>query len=111
MLLIVSLGLVFGASMIGYQRFFVERDYVVQYEFACDPSIEYCFVSECLDQEDAECETRYYSVGMKKASDLFTACGHSIEGCDSVTTCQSDDSYCEMSTCDPAIDSCAGPQE
>lgn len=109
LLLVTGLALMAGAGILGYHRFFVERDYVVQYELACDPSVTDCFVLECSGSEDTECETWYFSLGEKTASDLYNSCGESIDGCDAAATCLPSDTYCKMTMCDPVTGSCAGP--
>ncbi len=92
--------LIATAAVNAYIRFFVEHDYVVAYEGACEPETEDCFVG-C---EDDACTSVYYYTKVRKyAADLFAECGPDITECEEANRCiPSRDSYCSIAYCDPA---------
>ena len=84
-----------------YCRFMIRNDYIVEYEGACDPAIEKCFVG-C---EDDECIKEYYYSNIQKyAPEIYKECGADITNCEKANVCLPEDHNCSITYCDPEID-------
>jgi hypothetical protein len=95
-LLFVLLPLCVFVAVAGWYRFMVEADYIVEYEGACDPATESCFIG-C---EDDEClEPYYYAWIRKPATDVYAACGEDVLGCTEAETCAPSDEECSVTYC------------
>lgn len=99
------------AAVLSFYRFVIARDYFVEYEADCDPTMESCFVG-C---EDEECtEVYYYAIASKHAADLYTDCGPDITDCENASQCLAEDTDCSLTYCDesllPADEACASLQ-
>jgi len=63
-------------TAVSLYKFFIFKDYYIEFEIACDPEIEECLVYECDPSEDEACpedpEERiyYYNLMEKKAGDI-----------------------------------------
>jgi hypothetical protein len=56
---------------VSFWKYFIAKDYYVKLSIECDPSLETCFVSECLEGECEEGQQfRYYRVLKKKAYNI-----------------------------------------
>ena len=90
-----------------FYRFWVQMDYIVAYEYSCNPESESCFIG-C---EDSDCnEKYYYAIIKKKAYDVYKSCGNDVIGCDSAYICNTSDYICEISYCESdglSLNSCA----
>ena len=75
----------------GYQKFFVELNFVLESTIECDPRFESCFVW-CED----ECEENYYKKIAKKAYNV-PACSNIFE-CEP-PICELGEEECEITTC------------
>jgi hypothetical protein len=88
-------------GIISYNRFIIERNYIVEYEGVCDPFLEECFIGH----EDDEYENEYYySYVHKYAYDLYKQCGKDITDCQSANMCLPEDKDCYIDYCDVDID-------
>jgi len=107
-LAIVLVPLVLIAAAVSYHRFMVVEDFIVQYEGACDPEVENCYVA-C---EDDECsDVYYYTLVQKRAADVYAQCGEDITDCESASVCLPEDRFCSIETCDISEEDCVGPGE
>lgn len=98
LLLYVLLPVCLGAIIVSYYRFMVADDYLVEYEGACDPYTESCFVG-C---ENEECvDPYYYTKVTKYASDVEAQCGPDFTACEETSVCLPEDRSCEITFCDP----------
>ena len=84
------------AILASFYRFMVVGDYIVEYEGACDPSIESCFVC-CTDEECSE--TYFYTMVQKSASDVRAQCGSDITDCEEANVCLAGDMNCVVTYC------------
>src|SRR5574343_131847 len=82
---------------ISYNRFVINRDYIVEYEGTCDPYTQQCFIG-CEDDECAE--PYYYSDIRKYAPDLYAECGEDITACEIANVCLPNDQKCSITYCD-----------
>ncbi len=92
---IISLIVIVG--IFSYFRFFVYKDYIVEYEGDCDPYTQDCFIG-CGDDD---CKEEYYYSNMQKyAPDLFSQCGYDITDCDTASVCLPNDRKCSITYCE-----------
>jgi hypothetical protein len=97
-LLIAVIILITCAVGYGYWRFFVARQYTLQYEALCNPMIERCFVRSC--EEDAfGCEPGYYKIMQKLAHDVRRDCGEDVRRCAAAAACLPDEKNCAVQYC------------
>lgn len=109
-LLYALLPLVLISGTASFYRFIVANDYIIEYEGACDPAVESCFVG-C---EDDECEEPYpYKYMHKYAADVREACGPDIADCEAASVCLPEDTECSIEYCDASDlgEGCYTPQE
>lgn len=72
---IIVIGALVWAIWQSYNRFYVQRDYLISEHVSCDPEAENCFVVEC-DPETEECtgnpeeDTEYYKIIEKSAASV-----------------------------------------
>jgi hypothetical protein len=95
-LLIVLVPLCIYALVTAFLRFIVANDYTVEYEGACDPVAESCFVG-CVDEECSE--VYYHTWIQKQASDVYAMCGPSVLECEEASTCVPGDDECTVTYC------------
>ncbi len=104
--IITALLLVLSFSATYYKNV-VLKDYIVAYEYECNPSTESCFVG-C---EDDLCESEYYYALIEKmAYDVYQSCGNDVMDCSDAFICKDSDSFCDIVYCDPeslAGDTCS----
>lgn len=98
-LLLVLVPLCIFVVVASFYRFLVAEDYIVEYEGACDPVIESCFVG-CTDDECTE--SYYYTVVRKYAADVQAQCGVDFSDCEQASVCLETDRECEITYCDLA---------
>jgi hypothetical protein len=91
---------------LSFQRFVLSGDYIVEYEGACDPATESCFLA-CETEDCAD--TYYHSWVRKHHNDVFAACGPDVSECDAASVCQPTDTQCTIVYCDASVDECVGP--
>lgn len=100
LLVYILLPLCLLAIAASYYRFMVVGSYVVEYEGACDPVTESCFVA-CADDE---CTDLYYHTWVHKyASDVQRECGIDVTDCEAANVCLPGDTECSVTYCDPAL--------
>lgn len=88
-------------GVFSYFRFIVNNDYIVEYEGACDPTMEKCFVG-C---EDDSCTKEYYYSSVQKyVPDLYRECGKDITDCEAASICLPEDLKCSVTYCDSEAD-------
>jgi hypothetical protein len=95
-LVIICVPLIILVIIASYYRFFVAKDYIVDYEATCDPSSESCFIY-CEEEECEEPEP--YARISKYAADLYAQCGEDITDCESANVCVASDRHCVMEYC------------
>ena len=100
------LTLLFALALIGaigwnYATFFVNRDYVVYSEIACDPTIDSCFSWVCTEG-DTECDDSPYKKIELRASSLPLCDGYTSEDCPEPACAPKDEecvvTYCQVET-------------
>lgn len=105
--------LIIGLSIIGsvaatFYRFMIEKDYVIENQIDCDPSIDRCFVWKCDPASDVEGEkctgdpekdTWYYQIARRKAANIPLCNPDGDENCDS-WTCSEGEKDCATTFCD-----------
>lgn len=98
---------IIGSVVVSFLRFVVFRDYLIETQVDCDPSVESCFVWECdpLSEEDGEAcsgnpdeDTWYYKVIRKNAMNI-PVCDPNIEECEPLS-CAPGEPECEYSLCE-----------
>lgn len=86
-----------------YYRYYVNRDYLIEIQIDCDPSLESCFVWNCDSTIEGECtgdqsnDIWYYKYFYRNAKNV-PICNPSEENCD-VYTCQNNEENCYEKTC------------
>lgn len=103
-----------GAS---FYKFFILRDYTIQSQVECDPSVEVCFVYHC-DPAVEECsgdpvvDTSYYKLLDRNAKNI-SLCSPTEEGC-VPRVCPEGEVGCAITFCDTSVDEaaeCTNPEE
>ena len=103
-----------------FYKFFVLRDYSIQTQVDCDPSVDSCFVLECTPDSDGvtgdctgdpEQDTHYYKIMQKNVANVYD-CTAGSDGCPTVT-CDKNETgcgytYCEQDNTDGVT--CSQPQ-
>lgn len=97
-LLVVLLPLVVFVVVASFYRFLVAGNYIVEYEGACDPLTEACFVG-CVDDECSE--SYYFTMVHKYAADVQANCGLDFSDCEEASICLPSDRECEVTYCGP----------
>jgi hypothetical protein len=87
---------------IAVNRFFIEKNYILEYRIACDVATGDCFVDRCTSEtiSSGDCDPSPYKIIKKNASDVYAACGTDIRSCTAARYCTAADSYCEILSCD-----------
>lgn len=73
-------------ALVAFYKFFVFKDYYIEFEVACNPGKEECLVYECNPAEDEECpndpneRVYYYNLVEKKAGEI-PLCDPNNEDC------------------------------
>lgn len=92
--LLISILVVFFLS---YKHFIFDKDYLIEYERNCNPSIARCFV-RCVD--DVCDEKKYYFKMIKYASDLYQECKNDVTECSEADRCLMNNRQCSMTYCE-----------
>lgn len=102
--------LVFIASFFSYKKYFLERDYLITAEVACDPKQEICFVGHC-DTEIEECEEEvfYYKKIEGKAKSL-PDCDPNYDDCPLLWCGEEGNNACINVHCG-VDDECSSPED
>jgi len=95
-LLYILLPICIFAVIASFYRFMVAGDYVVEYEGACDPSTESCFVG-CTDDECTE--AYFYTKVQKSAGTVLSQCGPDVTDCESANVCLPGEADCSVTFC------------
>lgn len=99
-----------------YEKYFLNKEYLISAKIPCNPLEEVCFISHC-DAEANECtgipeeDTVYYKKIEKPASD-YPFCNPNTESC-LIENCDVNDSNCVMTFCDvdnPELE-CSSPED
>jgi hypothetical protein len=103
-LLIVVVLTIAGSVFATYYRYFIKKDYYIEAQTDCDPSMEACFVSVCDPETDPECpqeesERAYYYKLIKKKASSIPLCDPNDPDCLALDC--SDKNVCEETLCDP----------
>lgn len=107
-LLAVFCLLIIGAVGATYWRIFIARDYIIESQIDCDPTVDACFIWECdpnstVDGEactgDPESDIWYYEIARRKASNIPLCDPEQDETCDP-WTCEENEKDCSMTFCD-----------
>ena len=85
-----------------YNRFIINKDYLVAYEGECDPYTESCFVW-CENFDDCP-EPFYFTIIERHASEIYNLCGQDVTTCDDAYYCDESVEYCEVYYCEPEFD-------
>ncbi len=93
--------LFFIVGIVSYNRFIVNRDYMVAYEGECNPNTESCFV---ICDDDACSQKHYYSKIQKYAPILYEECGEDITDCKLANECVFGDTKCSIVYCKVEVD-------
>lgn len=101
-LLIVLLPLMIFVVVCSFYRFLVAGNYIVEYEGACDPLTEECFIG-CVDDECSE--SYYFTMVRKYAADVQASCGVNFSDCAEASVCLPSDRACEVTYCGPDTES------
>ena len=104
---IVFLLVIIIVTLITFIRIVILKDYQIEAQVSCNPSIEKCFSLTCDPSSDDTCSatttdrTIYYKKISKKAFDIF-ACGQTREkiGCDTELSCTKDERNFGYTYCD-----------
>lgn len=105
-----------GSIGLAYYRYYIQRDYIITSQAACDPYVETCFVSLCDSNED-ECSENpdenisYYKDISRNAKNV-PVCNPTEEGC-SALSCPVGETDCEVTLCDTNVNGsivCSDPQ-
>ncbi len=86
------------ASVVSFYRFVVLEAYVVEYEGACDPVSEECFVG-CVDELCTD--IYYYAWVQKNAKTAQAECGPDVLECIDTATCAGGEKECVVRYCNP----------
>lgn len=96
-------GLLIAASVgVTFWRIMIKKDYIIEAEADCDPTLETCFVYEC-DPEAEECtgdpteDISYYKILRRNAANI-PLCDPVDENCEALT-CPEGEAECEMVLC------------
>ncbi len=99
--------IVAGSVAISYHKFMVVRDYVIEAQVDCNPSVDRCFVWKCdptSTKEDTMCtgnpeeDTWYYKLFRRNAKNI-PLCDPSAEDC-AAYVCPEGERDCEETFCD-----------
>jgi len=94
--------------IITFLKYFYLKDYIIQAEADCDPTLEKCFIYKCVpgqdedcvdDPEDPEALLSYYKIVDKKAY-LIPLCDPNDENCDALNCIGQDENNCRETLCD-----------
>lgn len=87
-----------------FYKIFILHNYLVSYEVPCDPQIESCFVIECDQETEEDCNIdnseKYYKLVEKKAFNVIK-CPAEDATC---LFCQKDEPGCTTTLCDSSIE-------
>jgi len=116
LIFVVALLLTVTIGFLCYERYFIDRDYLVFAEAPCNPLEEVCFVYHC-DVETEECsgipeeDISYYKKVQKQAKSL-PLCDPG-EGSCIIDHCDERDISCFVTFCDPANPEleCSSPED
>lgn len=99
-LLYVLAPLCIFAVSASFYRFILTEDYIVEYEGACDPETESCFVG-CSDESCSQ--SYYYTWIQRNASVVKARCGTNVAQCERASTCEPGEAECSVHYCAPEL--------
>ncbi|MSR87758.1 MAG: hypothetical protein EXS69_01145 [Candidatus Zambryskibacteria bacterium] len=86
-----------ATAFFGYNKLFVERDFIVNNITKCNPQLERCF-TWC---EGGECEKNYYKKIIKNARNI-PVCNGALEQCEPLF-CIVGEEGCEITSCSEGV--------
>ena len=99
-LIVISVGITFI-------RIYVQKDYIIQNQIDCDPTVDACFIWECDPEStvegeactgDPEMDIWYYAVAQRKAN-MIPDCDPNDENC-LPFDCGEEEKDCSITLCD-----------
>lgn len=105
--LAVFLLLIVGAVGVTYWRIYIQKDYIIQNQIDCDPTVDACFVWQCdpastVEGEactgDPDKDTWYYQIAERKAK-MIPTCDPNDENC-LPFECSEGEKDCSVTFCD-----------
>lgn len=116
MLFVIFLLSVLSLAFFAYEKYILNKDYLISAEIPCDQLRETCFVYHC-DPETEQCsgiseeDTSYYKK-IEKLASTYPSCDTNKENC-LVSDCGVGDSDCVMTPCDvnDAESECSSPED
>ncbi len=103
LILIIVIGALLWSIWYAYNRFYIEKDYLILQSVSCDPETENCFVWQC-DPATEECSANeeenidYYKYIEKPAANI-SECENPDE-CEEIS-CEPSEEDCVITTCTP----------
>jgi len=98
--------LIIGSVAVTYWRIMIKKDYMIEAQASCDPTVDKCFVSSCdpavtegdtMCTGDPEKDTSYYAIISRKAANI-PLCDPNDENC-AALTCPEGEKDCSMTFC------------
>ena len=105
--LAVFLLLIVGSIGVTYWRIYIQKDYIIQNQIDCDPTVDKCFIWKCDPKSTVEGEactgdpdkdTWYYQIANRKASNI-PLCDSNDENCKPFE-CLEGEKDCSVTFCD-----------
>lgn len=96
---IVIVGIVVSLAF-SVWRFFIQKDYLMEYKTSCDPMVESCFSEVCEEGSlEEDCDTSPYKIVRKDTHDLYKTCGTDVRDCREAQVCLPTDVPCDVLYC------------
>lgn len=96
----ILIGFFLFSILAKYYHFIVERDFMVTSTVSCNPSIENCFIYECIDGE--ACDEAPYKYIEKNARNAPECNPYTEESCPELF-CEPEEVGCEVTLCSEDI--------
>ncbi len=100
--------LILISILITFWRIMIKRDYIIENQIDCDPTIDACFIWECDPEStvegeactgDPEMDSWYYQIARRNAAKIPMCDPEQDETCDP-WTCEEGEKDCSMTFCD-----------
>lgn len=110
--------LIVGSVAVTYWKIMIKKDYIIEAQADCDPTVEKCFVYHCDPTTetctgDDEEDTSYYKLIQRNAANI-PLCDPEDETCQALV-CPEGEKDCAISLCDKetvgADEECSDPEE
>ena len=96
-LLFAFIALLASAIAWSYSVYFLERDFIITDNVACDPITESCFIQDC-DSSDSACDSEPYKRIVKNAAFIKSCPNYILEECPALT-CEVGELDCALTLC------------